>query len=124
MKRVSDECKRVLHDTSQSRHFIVSREGKEDLSFVESRDGLCHLNGNPKLKNACFVNSLRENKSVHSKREWKRAVEARSTHNKVGAPSVKDHKALVRYGSLKNNPVTIKDIDTAEDTFGPELAAL
>ena len=61
---------------------------------------------------------------MHSKREWKRAVEARSTHNKVGAPSVKDCKALVRCGSLKNDPVTIKDVDVAEDTFGPELAAL
>ena len=110
LKRVSDRSKRVLYDTSQSRHFIVSREGRDDLIFVESKDGLYYINGNPSKKNACFMNTLRENKSMFSKRQWQRAVEARATHHKVGAPSIKDCKSLVRHGLLKNMPVTIDDI--------------
>ena len=91
---------------------------------MESKDGLYYINGNPSKKNTCFVNTLRENKSMFSKRQWQRAVEARATYHKVVTPSIKDYKSLVRYGLLKNMPVTIDDINIAEEIFGPDLSAL
>ncbi len=42
----------------------------------------------------------------------------------IGTPSIKDFKALNTMNGVKNNPITIQDINLAEKIFGPDIGAL
>ena len=42
----------------------------------------------------------------------------------VGRPSTEDFKAMIRLNLIKNCPVTIRDVEIAEDIYGKDVAAL
>jgi len=36
-------------------------------------------------------------------------------------PSLSDFKAILQMNSIKNNPITIEDVNIAEKIFGPDI---
>jgi hypothetical protein len=71
-----------------------------------------------------FVQTVQENESGYSKRQLDRAKEARSLYAKVGHPSTKDFKAMVRNNMIMNCPINVDDIERAEKVYGKNIAAL
>ena len=49
---------------------------------------------------------------------------ARRLYAMVGRPSIKDFKGMIWAHLLKNCPITVDDIDNAEQICGPDIGAL
>jgi hypothetical protein len=83
---------------------------------------------NPFLKeednNYQFVNAVEENKLFYTSRQFERAKRARELYNTLGTPSLKDFKTIIQMNFIKDNPVTIEDVNIAENIFGQDIGSL
>ena len=70
------------------------------------------------------VQTVEENKKMHTKREIQRAKRTRELYHAMDIPSVNDFKAIIRMNTIANYPVTVQDIDLAETIFGPDIGSL
>jgi hypothetical protein len=57
-------------------------------------------------------------------REVAQAKMAQDLYHSLGTPSINDLKAVIRMNCIKNNPVTISDVNLAEKIFGPDIGSL
>ena len=64
------------------------------------------------------------NTEGYSKREIKRAHEARRFFHTIGRPSIADFKQAIRSNTFKNCKVTLDDVRIMEGLFGPDAASL
>ena len=71
-----------------------------------------------------YVSTIQENMKMFTPREVLQAKKARGLYQTLGTPSITDFKAIVRSNTIKNCPVTLEHIDTAEQIFGPDIGAL
>jgi hypothetical protein len=71
-----------------------------------------------------FVTTLSENKTFYTDKQFERAKQARELYHAVDMPSIKDFKAIIIMNAIKINPVTIEDVDLAEQIFGPDIGSL
>ena len=71
-----------------------------------------------------YVSTIQENMKMFTPREVKDAKKARGLYQTLGTPSITDFKAIVKSNAIKNCPVTLEHIDTAEQIFGPDIGAL
>jgi hypothetical protein len=71
-----------------------------------------------------LVDSVEENKIGYTKREFESAKQARKLYHTLGCPTVANFKHILRQNIIKNCPVTIGDISTAERIFGPDIGTL
>ena len=60
----------------------------------------------------------------YTKRQIKRAGRARVTYRTLGSLTVENFKNVLKQNLIKNCPVTIKDVEIAEDIFGPDISTL
>ena len=121
LAKVKQKC-RVQCDSAQGDEFNVHLN-KRVMKFKPSKVGLHHCDlsqGNA----FNFVETVEENRFPCSDRQFKRAKLARSVCHAIGNPSLADFKKIVQMNSLKNCPVTQEDIETAENTFGPDVSTL
>ena len=65
-----------------------------------------------------------ENKAFFTNRQFARAKKAQELYHALGTPSIQDFKAILRMNIIANNPVTIEDIETAEQIFGSDIGSL
>ena len=70
------------------------------------------------------IDSVEENKNLFTPRQVEQAKLARKIYHALGTPSVKDFKAIITMNAIKNLPITLKDVDLAEQIFGPDIGAL
>lgn len=74
---------------------------------------------------SCFVNTVKENKKFYTQHQFEWAKQARELfHSSLGAPSVRDFKAIITLNAIMNNPVTTTNIDVTKKIFGPDISAL
>ena len=71
-----------------------------------------------------LLTTVEENKSFYSNRQFERAKKARLLYHAVGTPSVKDFKTMINLNAIKDNPITVQDIEMAEKIFGPDISNL
>jgi NADPH-dependent 7-cyano-7-deazaguanine reductase QueF len=72
-----------------------------------------------------LVNTVDENKSRYTNRDYQRALIARKIQNTVRRPLTRNFMNIVKQNLLKNCPITsTEDIMAAEDIFGPNLGSL
>jgi hypothetical protein len=71
-----------------------------------------------------LLNTMEENKSFYTQRQFDQAKRARDLYHALGTPSLKDFKAMLRMNTVTNNPITTEDIKVAERIFGPDIGAL
>jgi len=130
---MEDKC-RITCDSQKERAFIVHMPDKQ-VKFQHQPNGLyttitqCDTgneeDGNQNYRSATnLLNTVEENKSMYTDHQVAKAKRARELCHAVGTPSIKDFKAIITMNCIKNNPVTIEDIDIAEKTFGPDIGAL
>lgn len=73
---------------------------------------------------ATLLETVEENKSLYTARDFKKAKQARDVYEMIGTPSNTDYKGICKYNLIKNLEVSVKDIDTATDIFGKDLGAV
>ena len=76
------------------------------------------------VKKHSHVQTVEENQRFHTPRENKRAKAARDLLVSLGSPSVQDLKRALSMNAIANVPINTKDVDLAEEIFGPDLGIL
>jgi hypothetical protein len=71
-----------------------------------------------------MVNTVADNQSSYTKRDYLRAALARKIQKMMGRPSTFDFLRYVDNNLLPNCPITRQDIMTAEHVFGPNVGSL
>jgi hypothetical protein len=116
---------RITYDSDKEDAFVVHMP---DKTVRFERIGLNLYVYKPpmnKTKNRVqLLNTVEENKSYYTQRQFERAKRARDLYHALGTPSIKDFKAMLRMNTVIGNPVTTEDIKIAEKVFGPDIGAL
>ena len=74
-----------------------------------------------KIKNDIFMQSQKENGQWHTKRQIEEAKEERNSHWMMTFPSATNFKNAMKMNHIHNCPVTVDDINAAEDIFGKDI---
>jgi len=116
---------RVTYDSDDS-YFVVHREdcGLPNIIFREHESGLHYYDPTDQHGNFAFVETVRANKALFTKRQIKDAQRARRLYKCLSHPSIQDFKWLLQSNSIKDCPVTLKDAEIAEKIWGPSIATL
>ena len=94
--------------------------------FQELEGGLNYLDTTCSHGVQCqgHVFTVKDNRKNFTKNDYLCAVRAWEVQVTVGHPSDKDFIKIVKVNSLPNCPVTPRDVDVAEEIFGPDIRAL
>ena len=93
-------------------------------SFKRYANGLYCSNICDHQEATILINTIAENKSKYSGRNYLQAVAACCLQNVVVNPSYKNFYCIVQNNRIHNCPVTVADIDAAGHIFGPRLPCL
>ena len=104
--------------------FHIFQGNKKISSYQESEKGLYFSDVRDSNKDVVCINTVRYNKSNHSRRTYLRALNARILQNKLNGPSFKHFKEIIKNRSIVKCPVTETDIDNAQEIFGESLQCL
>jgi len=73
---------------------------------------------------ACFVETVQDNMRRFTKRQLLGAARARELYHSLGRPSLEDFKKVIKANMIHNNPVTLQDVQVAEEVYGRDVGAL
>jgi len=71
-----------------------------------------------------LVTTVNKNKKGYTQRQYERAVAARALYHNVGAPTMENFKKMIQANMIRNNPITVEDVNIAENIFGPDISVL
>ncbi len=96
------------------------------MEFKPSRCGLHYYDVSDPTSNVelMLVNTVRENFEGCTRQDVKRATEARRIQGMTANPTEREFAGPVRENLLTNCPITICNIDKANQIFGSDLANL
>ena len=131
---------RITYNNDKEKVFIVHLPNKQ-VKFKCSNNGLYYCKANYKIENDKVINQEKpkQNKNVkkvtfaqtlennllhYTDRQIQRAKTARELYHSIGTPSVRDFKNIIRMNGIKNNPVTIEDINISEKIYEPDIGML
>jgi hypothetical protein len=122
---ISSQKQRITYDSEGENKFIMHRPDGSQREFIESDKGLFYsvMTGSSGTGTA-LVNTVADNKSKYTQRDYKRALLARKIQNVLGRPSTRRFIEVVNGNLLKNCPINADDIRAAEDILGPNLGSL
>jgi hypothetical protein len=124
LSRVKNRGHRVIYDSHDGNEFRVSRKNGTTRVFKESSRGLYFMDTNTDETGTVLVNTVEGNKSNFSNADYSRAVLARQIQKTIGRPSNRTFIDIVEKNLLVNCPITRRDIDAAEQIFGPDIGSL
>ncbi len=120
------QCHRVTYDSwDQGGVFQVHTDGGI-VEFKPSSRGLHYHDVSDPSSNAelMLVNTVRENFKGYTRQDVKRAREARRIQGMIANPTKREFAGMVREKLLTNCPITVRNVDNANQIFGPNLANL
>ena len=94
------------------------------MVFHEHECGLHYYDPRDQSGTFTFVETVRDNKTLFTKRQIKGAEKARRLYKCLSHPSMDDFKWALRTNCIKESPVTVNDAIIAEKIYGPDIAAL
>ncbi len=115
---------RVTYDSAGGEGFVVHKPDGTQRQFQESNTGLFYLDTSRQLTATVLVTTVDDIEANYTVRDYKHAGVARHLQNVIGRPSTRDFLNMVGSNLLPNCPITIKDIMTAEEIFGPNIGSL
>jgi hypothetical protein len=121
MSRVRENGLSVSYDNKRNIFTITTKNGNQ-INFTQSAGGLYYHDTNS--QGTVFVNTVDNNKSKFSQRDYLRAVEARKLLAKIGRPSQETFLRILDNNLLPNCPVTRRDAINAQNIFGPDVGSL
>ena len=118
LKNVIKKWRTTFDSMKNNGDFIVHTPDGE-IRFIMHESGLWYYD--LREGGLCFLQTVEENASKYTERQYKRAKLANDIYIKIGCPSVKDFKHLIANNLINNCPVTIEDVKNAEDIFGKNI---
>ena len=112
---------RITYDSDKEDAFLVHQPDKI-VKFTGTNEGLYLYKPPDRALN--LLNTVKENEQLYTGRQLARAKLARRLCHNVGAPSIRDFKAIVRMNAIANSPVTVEDINVAEQVYGADIGSL
>jgi hypothetical protein len=106
--------------------FVVHREpDKPNMEFKMHESGLHYYDPHTrKNEKILFINTVTENKTSFSKQQIKAAKVAQTLYRTLDRPSMKDFKWIIQSHQIKDNPVTVQDVEVAISIWGKNISAL
>eukprot|EP00957_Ditylum_brightwellii_P173125 13180004-Ditylum_brightwellii.AAC.1 len=92
------------------------------MRFKRSNGGLYYFN--TKNKEACFMQTVKENKKMFTPRQVEGAKRVRYFLSMVGRPSMKDLTNMIKMNLVPKSPVTLKEVKVAEKIYGKDLGSI
>jgi hypothetical protein len=116
---------RITYD-SNDLMFVVHREpDKPNMEFRMHESGLHYYDPRTrKTERMSFINTVAENKTSFSKQQIKAAEVTRSLYRTLDCLSMKDFKWIIQSHQIKDNPVTVQDVEVAISIWGKNISAL
>ena len=116
---------RITYDSNKEDAFTVHLPDKQ-VKFTRTEHGLYVFKPKIQVKShqVQLVQTLDENKAFYTNRQFLKAKKARELYHALGTPSIQDFKAMLRMNLIANNPVTVEDIEIAEQIFGTDIGSL
>jgi hypothetical protein len=116
---------RITYDSEKEDAFIVHLPDKP-VRFKRIGMNLYVFKPNTTIEaeNAQMLNTVEENKTFFTERQFQRAKRAHHLFHALGKPWINDFKAMICMNTINNNPVTTNDIKIAEKMFGPDIGTL
>ncbi|KAL7564336.1 hypothetical protein ACA910_007188 [Epithemia clementina (nom. ined.)] len=115
---------RITYEDHEGKKAFVVHLAESQARFRRSENGLYYFKPKYNTREINMVETIEENKRMFTPRQVKRAKTAQALYYAIGTPSLKDFKMIVQSNSIRNNPVTVKDINLAEQIFGPDIGSL
>ena len=117
----------VTLDTAQELAFLVHIPDGPPLRFVEHDTGLyIYLPDSNDVKipvNAySHLQTVAQNRQAFTRREVQGADNARTLYRHIGRPSQQRFEQYIRKGLIRNCPITLADVQRANDIYGPDIA--
>ena len=115
----------VTYDSESGNGFLVHTPNGI-LEFKEHPSGLfyCTLdefNGVLSPTAVQMIQTVENNKKKYTQRQYQRAQAAYEAYTKIGCPSMHDFKMMIKNGLINNCPITIEDVNVAQDIFGSNV---
>jgi hypothetical protein len=112
---------KVTYDSDLSIFFV--HIGGKILPFKKSPEGLYYYQPTTSTQTS-LVQTVEDNMAFYTSRQIERAKRARDLLHTLGCPSIADLKKIIKMNSIKDCPVTLDDINLAENIYGPDVASL
>jgi hypothetical protein len=113
---------RMTYDSTNGNAFVVHKGNGTSHTFQQSPRGLFYMD--TATTGTLLVNTVAENKTSYTNRDYLKAVLAREIQKKIGRPSTRAFIKIVDNKLLPNCPITREDILAAEHIFGPDVGSL
>jgi hypothetical protein len=124
LSRVRQKGFNVTYENKKNCFIVTSPTGRRHI-FEQSTTGLYFIDTGATTKHGTvFVNTVKNNKSKFSQRDFLRATEARTILCKIGRPSQATFLKILDRNLLPNCPITRRDAMNAELIFGPDIGSL
>ena len=115
---------RVTFDSAEGNAFHLHKTDGTVRIFKQSSKGLYYLDTKEATKEVNLINTVADNGTKYSRRDYSKAELARKIQTIIGRPSTKTFLSIIDKNLLPNCPVTRNDIIAAERIFGPDLGSL
>jgi hypothetical protein len=104
------------------------KRGPENIYYTKPSEFInpipCKSGTNEEPIKAHLPQTVADNAKFYTKRQVTRAKAARDLLHAVGCPSVADLKCILKMNGIANCPITLDDVDIAEEIYGPDVASL
>jgi hypothetical protein len=114
---------RATFDSENGNQFTIHKKVGSTRDFRESKKELYYIDTRADAV-ALTINTVDDNKSRYTNREYSRALLARKIQDTIGRPSTRSYIHIIDNNLLPNCPVTRHDVIAAEDIFRPNLGSL
>ena len=115
----------VMFDSKERNKFIVHKpDGRRTQVFKQSTGGIYYMDINENRDGIALLNTVEDNKTKDTKRDYSRALLSRNIQKIIGRPSTRDFMKIIENKLLLNCPITWRDIIIAENISGPDIGSL
>ena len=115
---------RPSYDSAGANEFVVHKKDGTSRVFKQSERGFYYMDSKKTADGVTLVNTVEDNRTSYTNRDYSRAVLARQIQSIIGRPSVRTYLKIIENNLLPNCPITRRDIIAAENIFGPDVGAL
>ena len=77
-----------------------------------------------RMRKPSLVNTVKGNSVPYSKQQQHDALKAQQLMESMGCPTIADLNAMVQANQIKNNPITLQDIEVMEAIYGPHVPSI
>jgi hypothetical protein len=115
LSRVKERGYRVTYNSSNGNEFHIHKPDGTMQVFRQSDHRLFYMDTAHDMAGVTLINTVAENRSSYTNREYARAVLARRIQKIIGRPSTQHFMAIVERNLLPNCPIASKDTIAAEN---------